>query len=90
MKPGYEDEFIKQNIETVKRGSFKWLVLMARASYWVNNVRVPDWVVKNKKNNISSNLAWNTFEKIRIGYREINYAWNRSSDLPQNVGIRYE
>ncbi|EUJ34068.1 teichoic acid biosynthesis protein [Brochothrix thermosphacta DSM 20171 = FSL F6-1036] len=90
VKPGYEDEFIKQNIETVKRGSFKWLVLMARASYWVNNVRVPDWVVKNKKNNISSNLAWNTFEKIRIGYREINYAWNRSSDLPQNVGIRYE
>lgn len=49
VKPGYEDEFIKQNIETVKRGSFKWLVLMARASYWVNNVRVPDWVVKNKK-----------------------------------------
>ncbi|GIO23410.1 CDP-glycerol:glycerophosphate glycerophosphotransferase [Oceanobacillus sp. J11TS1] len=38
--------FQENNLPYVKRFSFKWLLLMTRAKYWVINARLPKWVEK--------------------------------------------
>lgn len=48
VKYSFEKEFIKHDCEYVTRGSLRWIILMARAKYWINNTRQPSWIVKNK------------------------------------------
>lgn len=40
----YQDK----NIKVVRRFSVKWLLLMARAEYWISNSRLPLWLPKPK------------------------------------------
>lgn len=35
-----------EDVQYVKRLSFKWILLMARAKYWVTNARLPLWLPK--------------------------------------------
>lgn len=38
-----------QGVKSVRRFSLKWLMLMARAGYWVTNARLPLWLPKPKQ-----------------------------------------
>ena len=38
--------FEENDVPYVKRLSFKWFLIMARAKYWVSNSRMPNWVKK--------------------------------------------
>lgn len=40
--------FAQKDVEYVRRFSLRWLFIMARAKYWVNNVRFPLWIPKPK------------------------------------------
>jgi CDP-glycerol glycerophosphotransferase (TagB/SpsB family) len=44
----FESAFQDKNLKTVTRFSIKWLILMARARYWVSNSRLPLWIPKPK------------------------------------------
>ncbi|HCZ39366.1 MAG TPA: CDP-glycerol glycerophosphotransferase family protein [Brochothrix thermosphacta] len=48
VKEGFEDQFKENEIEYVRRGSLRWIILMARSSYWINNTRQPSWIIKGK------------------------------------------
>lgn len=50
VKPGQYAKLsqLYPDIKLVKRFGFKWVVLMARANYWVMNSRMPNWWRKNK------------------------------------------
>lgn len=38
--------FAQKDVEYVRRFSIRWLLIMTRAKYWVNNVRFPLWIPK--------------------------------------------
>ncbi|NMB17958.1 MAG: CDP-glycerol glycerophosphotransferase family protein [Erysipelothrix sp.] len=40
--------FRHKNIKFIRRLSFKWIISMARARYWVTNTRLPLWLPKPK------------------------------------------
>ncbi|MEC0304647.1 CDP-glycerol glycerophosphotransferase family protein [Terribacillus saccharophilus] len=40
--------YIKEDIDVLKRFSFKWFLTMPRAKVWVSNSRLPLWFYKNK------------------------------------------
>ncbi|MGE7660283.1 CDP-glycerol glycerophosphotransferase family protein [Peribacillus sp. NPDC097197] len=40
--------FAQKDVEYVRRFSIRWLLIMTRAKYWVNNVRFPIWLPKPK------------------------------------------
>src|SRR5690606_27943611 len=44
----YVDTFKDHGVEYVTRLSFKWIVCMNRAKYWVTNSRLPLWIPKAK------------------------------------------
>ncbi|MBU5268070.1 CDP-glycerol glycerophosphotransferase family protein [Virgibacillus proomii] len=37
-----------KELKAIKRFSFKWLIIMSRAEYWVTNSRLPLWIIKPK------------------------------------------
>ncbi|RPF54181.1 CDP-glycerol glycerophosphotransferase family protein [Aquisalibacillus elongatus] len=45
----HTDLFKEMELPYVKRFTLKWFWLMPRAKYWVNNVRLPNWLPKPKK-----------------------------------------
>ena len=48
VKKGYEGIFIEHSIPYVTRFSFKWILKMSRAKYWIVNTRLPLWMYKSK------------------------------------------
>ncbi|MCS3483677.1 CDP-glycerol glycerophosphotransferase [Bacillus sp. JUb11] len=46
VKKGYEAPFQEKGIYYIHRLSFKWILAMARAEYWVVNSRLPLWIPK--------------------------------------------
>ncbi|MBS4174054.1 CDP-glycerol glycerophosphotransferase family protein [Bacillus sp. FJAT-49736] len=46
VKKEYENIFIGRKIPYIRRFSIKWLIMMARAQYWINNARLPLWIDK--------------------------------------------
>ncbi|WP_033403852.1 CDP-glycerol glycerophosphotransferase family protein [Sporolactobacillus vineae] len=42
----HEKMFAARHLMYVRRYSFRWLLLMSRAGYWVTNIRYPDWFRK--------------------------------------------
>ncbi|MGE6377151.1 CDP-glycerol glycerophosphotransferase family protein [Peribacillus muralis] len=40
--------FSQKDVEYVRRFSIRWLLMMTRAKYWINNVRFPLWIPKPK------------------------------------------
>ncbi|MFD2694814.1 CDP-glycerol glycerophosphotransferase family protein [Sporolactobacillus shoreicorticis] len=44
----YTELFEQHQLPYVKRFSWKWLMFMTRATYWVTNVRLPLWMSKPK------------------------------------------
>src|SRR5699024_8754996 len=44
----YMKYFEDKDVNYVRRFSIKWLLLMARAEYWVSNSRLPLWIPKPK------------------------------------------
>lgn len=48
VDPRFEQGFLEQGIPHARRFSMKWLLLMARARFWVTNSRMPLWIPKPK------------------------------------------
>ncbi|MCG1028149.1 CDP-glycerol glycerophosphotransferase family protein [Virgibacillus halodenitrificans] len=40
--------FMDKNVNEIRRFSVKWLILMARAEFWITNSRLPLWIPKPK------------------------------------------
>ncbi|MFB9974389.1 CDP-glycerol glycerophosphotransferase family protein [Allobacillus sp. SKP2-8] len=51
INPSCTRLFKKEGINFIKRGTLKWLWVMARASFWVVNTRLPGWIYKSKRTN---------------------------------------
>jgi CDP-glycerol glycerophosphotransferase len=48
IDPRFRSAFSGKDVVTIDRFSLKWLILMARAKYWVSNSRLPLWIPKPK------------------------------------------
>lgn len=46
VDPKYSSSFTGKDVEILYRFSIKWLLVMARAKYWVFNSRMPGWIPK--------------------------------------------
>ncbi|AZU63997.1 CDP-glycerol glycerophosphotransferase family protein [Neobacillus mesonae] len=48
VDPRFEKGFLDKGVPYAKRFSVKWLLVMARARFWVTNSRMPLWIPKPK------------------------------------------
>lgn len=48
IDPHFRSAFYEKDVVTINRFSLKWLIIMARAKYWVSNSRLPLWIPKPK------------------------------------------
>jgi CDP-glycerol glycerophosphotransferase len=48
IDPHFGSAFYEKDVVTINRFSLKWLIIMARAKYWVSNSRLPLWIPKPK------------------------------------------
>lgn len=71
VKASFEPVFVASGCEFVRRGSFKWIMLMARARYWVNNTRQPDWLVKNSQTTYLQTWHGTPLKKLGTDIEEV-------------------
>lgn len=71
VKSSFETFFDAANCEYVRRGSFKWLLLMARARYWVNNTRQPAWLTKNKRTTYIQTWHGTPLKKLGVDIEQV-------------------
>ncbi len=82
VKKGYEAVFEANNITFVYRYSFQWILVMARAKYWIVNTRMPIWCQKGRKTIYVQ--TWHGTPLKHIGLDV------KSSDLTRSEQVVYE
>ncbi|WP_099225202.1 CDP-glycerol glycerophosphotransferase family protein [Listeria costaricensis] len=71
VKSGFESEFEKAGISYVIRGTIRWLFLMGRAKYWVNNTRMPSWMYKSPKTVYLQTWHGTPLKKLGLDINEV-------------------
>lgn len=67
-----ENYFLENHIPYIKRFSFKWLLYMARAEYWVTNSRMPLWLPKPKHTKYVQTWHGTPLKKLALDMREVH------------------
>lgn len=62
--------FNTYNLNTVNRFSFKWLLLLPRAKYWIFNTRIPLWI--NKPERVTYLQTWHGTPLKKLGIDIMN------------------
>ncbi|MDQ0352781.1 CDP-glycerol glycerophosphotransferase [Alkalibacillus filiformis] len=60
------------NIPYIKRFTIKWFLTMPRAKYWVNNVRLPNWLPKPKKTEYVQTWHGTPLKRLGVDIKEIH------------------
>lgn len=67
-------EFSQLEIHYVRRLSFKWIILMARAKYWISNSRLPSWIVKPKGTYYIQTWHGTPLKRLALDMSEVHIA----------------
>lgn len=73
---GYSEKhyqrFENNNLQLVKRGSFKWMITLLSSKYWVSNSRLPGYVYKSKKNTYIQTWHGTPLKKLVLDMEQVN------------------
>lgn len=67
-----ENYFLENHIPYIKRFSFKWLLYMARAEYWVTNSRMPLWLPKPKHTKYVQTWHGTPLKKLALDIEKVH------------------
>ncbi len=75
----YITKYKDKDIKYVKRFSLKWLFVMTRAKFWVNNCRLPSWIPKPKNTNYVQTWHGTPLKKLATDIEEVYMAGTETS-----------
>lgn len=76
--------FAELPITPVRRFSFKWLLLMNRAKYWVSNSRLPLWIPKPKKTIYVQTWHGTPLKRLAVDMDEVHMPGTNTEGYKRN------
>ncbi|WP_326480879.1 CDP-glycerol glycerophosphotransferase family protein [Virgibacillus halodenitrificans] len=76
--------FKDKDVKAVRRFSIKWLLLMARAGYWVSNSRLPLWIPKPKHTTYLQTWHGTPLKKLAADMEEVHMPGTNTVKYKQN------
>lgn len=64
--------FTQYNVPYIQRFTPKWFILMPRAKYWINNVRLPKWMPKSKGTIYVQTWHGTPLKKLGVDIEEVH------------------
>ncbi|MFP3125344.1 CDP-glycerol glycerophosphotransferase family protein [Ectobacillus funiculus] len=80
----YTKQFEQQNIPYVQRFSIRWFYLMARASYWITNSRMPLWIPKPKHTVYVQTWHGTPLKKLAADMEEVHMPGTTTEKYKEN------
>lgn len=80
----YKHNFVDKDINYIRRFSFKWLYVMARAQYWVSNSRLPLWIPKPKHTTYLQTWHGTPLKKLAADMDEVHMPGTTTSEYKKN------
>lgn len=68
----YLAKFQAEDLNVLPRFSFKWMLRMARAQYWVSNSRLPLWIPKPKHTTYIQTWHGTPLKKLGVDIKEVH------------------
>ena len=84
------NHFKDKNINSVKRFSPKWFLLMARAKYWVTNSRLPLWIPKPKHTIYIQTWHGTPLKKLATDMNEVHMPGTTTSNYKKEFLIEVQ
>ncbi|ASN04122.1 CDP-glycerol glycerophosphotransferase family protein [Virgibacillus necropolis] len=76
--------FEDKNVKYVRRFSIEWLLLMARAGYWVSNSRLPLWIPKPKHTKYLQTWHGTPLKRLAADMDEVHMPGTNTERYKQN------
>lgn len=76
--------FEGKNVKVVRRFSLKWLIIMARAEYWVSNSRLPLWIPKPKHTKYVQTWHGTPLKKLASDMEEVLMPGTNTKNYKKN------
>lgn len=80
----YVEFFKDKNVKVIRRFSIKWLLLMARAGYWVSNSRLPLWIPKPKHTTYLQTWHGTPLKRLAADMEEVHMPGTNTVKYKQN------
>ncbi|MFT8309836.1 MAG: CDP-glycerol glycerophosphotransferase family protein [Sporolactobacillus sp.] len=80
----YTELFEQHQLPYVKRFSWKWLMLMTRANYWVTNVRLPLWMSKPKHTIYLQTWHGTPLKRLALDMEEVHMPGTNTEKYKRN------
>ncbi|EOW9528946.1 CDP-glycerol glycerophosphotransferase family protein [Bacillus cytotoxicus] len=84
VNKNYTEQFEEQKIPYIKRFSFRWFILMARAQYWVTNSRMPLWLPKPKHTTYVQTWHGTPLKKLAMDMKEVHMPGTTTNKYKEN------
>lgn len=75
---------IPNQVETVRRLSFKWIYLLARAKVWVSNSRLPNWLPKDERTIYLQTWHGTPLKKLALDMNEVHMPGTNTEKYKQS------
>ncbi|MDQ0185711.1 CDP-glycerol glycerophosphotransferase [Cytobacillus kochii] len=84
IDPRYEEAFKGKDLQTINRFSISWLLIMARAKYWVFNSRTPLWIPKPKNTIYLQTWHGTPLKKLAADMNEVHMPGTTTEKYKRN------
>ncbi|WP_139028040.1 CDP-glycerol glycerophosphotransferase family protein [Listeria grayi] len=84
VKSGFEKEFEDLDLICVRRNSLKWLFYLATSSYWVNNIRMPNWVYKSNRTTYLQTWHGTPIKKLGLDIEHVTMPGTNTAKYHRN------
>ncbi|EQB38114.1 hypothetical protein M948_05945 [Virgibacillus sp. CM-4] len=84
MDRRHEQVFNDRDVQAVRRFSIKWLLLMARAEYWVSNSRLPLWIPKPKHTKYLQTWHGTPLKRLAADMDEVHMPGTNTTKYKEN------
>nr|WP_245415782.1 CDP-glycerol glycerophosphotransferase family protein [Alteribacter populi] len=84
VDPKYLSRFGEYDLNVLPRFSLRWLLVMARAKYWVSNSRLPLWVPKPYKTVYLQTWHGTPLKKLGVDIEEVHMPGTNTENYKKN------
>lgn len=72
-------------IPYVRRFTLKWFLMMPRAEFWINNVRLPNWMPRPKKTKYLQTWHGTPLKKLGLDIEEVHMPETETEKYRENI-----
>lgn len=83
----YLAKFQAEDLNVLPRFSFKWMLRMARAQYWVSNSRLPLWIPKPKHTTYIQTWHGTPLKKLGVDIKEVHMPGTNTEKYRENFTL---